>query len=66
MQCCHNFDDCIFSAIRLNHGVYDTWLHLPSRRYYMCPSLSGERFGMKLMCSSCDTSRAIAHALWRL
>ena len=23
-------------------------------------------FGMKLMCPSCDTSRAIAHALWRL
>ena len=23
-------------------------------------------FGMKIMCPSCDTSRAIAHALWRL
>ena len=23
-------------------------------------------FGIKLKCPSCDTSRAIAHALWRL
>ena len=26
----------------------------------------GGAFGMKLMCPSCDTSRTIAHALWRL
>ena len=28
--------------------------------------LSRAAFGMEIMCPSCDTSRAIAHALWRL
>ena len=27
---------------------------------------TGAAFGMKIMCSSCESSRAIAHALWRL